>query len=249
MASGQRIAIIADIHANVWALNAVLSDIRRERVDVLVNLGDVLYGPLAPLATFERLQSEKVVLTVRGNQDRQIYDGSFNSSTLNFVIQDLGEEAISWLKGLPETAVFEDEIFLCHGTPSSDETYLLEDVSSGRAVLKPEEEIVRLVGGVRYPVILCGHSHLPRLVSLAGGQIILNPGSVGLPAYSDELPVPHVMETYSPHASYAILTRTATGWDVAFQKVAYDFERASQVATERGREDWAKSIATGRVNE
>src|SRR6266404_234997 len=213
MGSGQRIAIIADIHANVWALDAVLSDIRREGVEVVVNLGDVLYGPLAPRATFERLLGEKVVLTVRGNQDRQIYDGSFKNPTLNFVIEDLGEETICWLKGLPETAVFEDEIFLCHGTPSSDETYLLEDVALGRAFLKSDEEIVRLVGDVRHPVILCGHSHVPRLVRLASGQTILNPGSVGLPAYSDDLPVPHVMETYSPHASYAILTRTSAGWD------------------------------------
>jgi len=246
MGSGQRIAIIADIHANVWALDAVLSDIRRERVDVVVNLGDVLYGPLAPRATFERLQGEKVVLTVRGNQDREIYDGR-NSPTFDFVVDDLGLDAIQWLRSLPETAVFEDEIFLCHGTPSSDETYLLENVASGSAVLKSEEEIRRLVGDVRHPVILCGHSHVPRLVSLAGGQITLNPGSVGLPAYSDDLPVPHAMETYSPHASYAILTRTAAGWDVAFHRVSYDFEKASHAAAGLGRGDWAKAIATGRV--
>ena len=246
MGSGQRIAIIADIHANIWALDAVLSDIRRQGADVVVNLGDVLYGPLAPRATFERLQGEKVVLTVRGNQDRQIYDGH-NSPTFNFVVDDLSVDAIQWLRSLPETAVFEDEIFLCHGTPSSDETYLLEDVSSGRPLLKSEDEIVGLVGDVPYPVILCGHSHIPRLVRLASGQIILNPGSVGLPAYSDDEPIPHSMETYSPHASYAILTRTVAGWDVAFQRVAYDFEKASQAAAARGRKDWAKGIGTGRV--
>src|SRR5258708_6399197 len=246
MGSGQRIAIIADIHANIWALDAVLSDIRRQGTDVVVNLGDVLYGPLAPRATFERLQGEKVVLTVRGNQDREIYDGH-NSPTFNFVVDDLGVDAIQWLRSLPETAVFEDEIFLCHGTPYSDETYLLENVMSGRPFLKSEEEIVRLVGDVRHPMVLCGHSHIPRLVRLASGQIILNPGSVGLPAYSDDEPIPHSMETYSPHASYAILTRTSAGWDVAFQRVAYDFEKASQAAAARGRKDWAKGIGTGRV--
>jgi len=233
MGSGHRIAILADIHGNVWALDAVLSDVRRQGADVLFNLGDVLYGPLEPRATFERLQRESVLLTVRGNQDREPCDA--------------GEEAAHWLQSLPETAVFEDEIFLCHGTPSSDETYLLENVASGSAVLKSEEEIRRLVGDVRHPVILCGHSHVPRLVSLAGGQITLNPGSVGLPAYSDDLPVPHAMETYSPHASYAILTRTAAGWDVAFHRVAYDFEKASQAAARLERGDWAKAIATGRV--
>jgi len=233
MGSGHRIAILADIHANVWALNAVLCDVRRQGADVMFNLGDVLYGPLEPRATFERLRSEDVLLTVRGNQDREPCDA--------------GDEATQWLRSLPETAVFEDEIFLCHGTPSSDETYLLEDVASGRPLLKSEEEIVRLLGGVRHPVVLCGHTHIPRLVRLASGQIILNPGSVGLPAYSDDLPVPHAMETYSPHASYAILTKTASGWDVAFQKIAYDSEKASQAAASRGRHDWAKRIATGRA--
>jgi len=247
----QRIAVLADIHANMWALDAVLSDVRRRGADVLLNLGDILYGPLDSRATFERLRSENVALTVRGNQDRQIYDASEQdrrgNPTLNFVIEDLREEALQWLRSIPETAVFETEIFLCHGTPSSDETYLLEDVASGRPLLKPEEEIVRLLGGVPHPVILCGHTHIPRLVRLASGQIILNPGSVGLPAYSDDQPNPHAMENYSPHASYAILTKSTGGWDVVFHKVAYDFDKASQVAAARGRKDWAKSIATGRV--
>jgi putative phosphoesterase len=245
------IAILADIHANIWALDAVLSDVHRRGADVLLNLGDVLYGGLEPRATFERLQREDVLLTVRGNQDRQIYDASErerrSNPTLDFVIRDLGVAAVEWLRSIPETAVFENEVFLCHGTPFSDETYLLEDVSSGRPLLKPEGEILRLLGDVRHPVILCGHTHIPRLVRLASGQIILNPGSVGLPAYSDDQPVPHAMENYSPHASYAILTRANGGWDVAFHKVAYDHEKASQVAASRGRSDWATSILTGRI--
>src|SRR5882762_6580637 len=158
MGSGHRIAILADIHGNVWALDAVLSDVRRQGADVLFNLGDVLWGPLEPRATFERLQGEDVLLTVRGNQDREPCGA--------------GEEAAHWLQSLPETAVFEDEIFLCHGTPSSDETYLLEDVSSGRPMLKSDSEIAGLLGDVRHPVILCGHTHIPRLVCLASGQII-----------------------------------------------------------------------------
>jgi len=163
------------------------------------------------------------------------------------VINDLGEEPIQWLDTLPPTAIFEEEVFLCHGTPASDETYLLEDVASGRPMIRPESEILRLVKGVRHPVLVCGHTHIPRLVSLANGQMIVNPGSVGLPAYSDAAPVPHGMETYSPHASYSILTKTGATWDVSFQKVAYDYEPASQCAASLGRNDWARAIATGRV--
>jgi putative phosphoesterase len=246
-----RIALVADIHANVWALDAILADIQKQHVDTMFNLGDILYGPLKPRATYERLRAAGDLLTIRGNQDRQIYDATEpdrrDNPTLDYVVKDLGEEPIEWLATIPPTAIFEEEIFLCHGTPASDETYLLEDVALGRPMIKPEPEILRLVKSTRHPVIVCGHTHIPRLVSLANRQMIVNPGSVGLPAYSDDAPVPHAMETYSPHASYAILTKTGATWDVSFRKVAYDYEPASQCAASLGRNDWARQIATGRV--
>jgi len=246
-----RIALVADIHANLWALDAVLADVQEQRVDTLFNLGDILYGALKPRATYERLRALGDRLTIRGNQDRQIYEATEQdrraNPTLNYVIQDLGEEPIGWLAALPPTAIFEEEIFLCHGTPGCDQTYLLEDVASGRPMIRPESEILRLVRGARHPMVVCGHTHIPRLVALANGQLILNPGSVGLPAYSDDAPVAHAMETYSPHASYAILAKTETGWDVSFRKVFYDYEPASRWAASLGRNDWARAIATGRV--
>jgi len=246
-----RIALVADIHANIWALDAVLADIEQQRVDTVFNLGDILYGALKPRATYDRLQAAGDLLTIRGNQDRQIYAATEQerhaNPTLDYVIKDLGEEPIQWLETLPPTAIFEEEIFLCHGTPASDETYLLEDVTSGQPMIRPETEILRLVRSVRHPVIVCGHTHIPRLVSLANGQLVVNPGSAGLPAYSDDSPVPHVMESHSPHASYAILTKTGGAWDVSFHNVAYDSEPASRCAASLGRNDWARAIATGRV--
>jgi predicted phosphodiesterase len=246
-----RIGVVADIHANAWALEAVLADARRQGITLLFNLGDILYGALRPRVTYDLLRSEDVLLTIRGNQDREIYEAGAaeraSNPTLDYVVRDLGAEPVAWLKNLPATAVFEDEILLCHGTPSSDETYFLEDVATGHPVVKPEAEIVRLLGDVRHPVILCGHTHIPRLVRLASGQMVVNPGSVGLAAYSDSAPVPHAMENHSPSASYAILAKSTAGWDVAFRKVAYDWETAARAAAELGRSDWARQIATGRV--
>jgi predicted phosphodiesterase len=246
-----RIALVTDIHANFWALGAVLADIKEQRAGTIFNLGDILYGPLRPRETYDLLRDAGDLLTIRGNQDRQIYAATEEerhaNPTLDYVIRDLGEEPIRWLETLPPTAIFEEEIFLCHGTPASDETYLLEDVASGRPIIRPEAEILRLVKSSRHPVIVCGHTHIPRVVQLANGQMVVNPGSVGLPAYSDESPVPHAMETYSPHASYAILTKRNTGWDVSLHKVAYRYGSASQCAASLGRNDWARAIATGRV--
>ena len=246
-----RVGVIADIHANVWALEAVLSDAGRRGIIDFVDLGDVLYGPVEPLLTYERLRTVNLLAGVQGNQDRLIYDataGSLTSNpTLAFVVDELGAEPIEWLRRLPRTAVFEDELFLFHGTPSSDTTYLLEDVSSGRPVLHPVTEVKRLLGDVRQPVALCGHTHIPRLVQLPDGPLILNPGSVGLPAYDDDTPVPHFMETYSPHAQYAILEKSVSGWDVSFHRVSYNHEAAAAAARRLNREDWARGIECGRM--
>jgi len=233
-----RIAVLADIHANVWALEAVLADVRKHGCDAVWNLGDILHGALRPRATYQVLRATGVALTIRGNQDRELDE---------WMIRDAGPEAMEWLRGLPATAVFEDEVLLCHGSPADDCCYLLEDVSSGHAVVRDDGEIVKLLGGAWQPVIVCGHTHIPRLVRLGNGQMILNPGSVGLAAYSDDSPVPHVMENYSPDASYAILEKTAAGWDATFRKVPYGTREAARTAAERGRSDWAYQIATGRV--
>ncbi len=66
-----RVAVIADIHANVWALDAVLADIDRRTITTVVNLGDSLAGLLAPAETTERLLA-RGFLTVAGNNDHDI---------------------------------------------------------------------------------------------------------------------------------------------------------------------------------
>jgi predicted phosphodiesterase len=242
----QRIGLLADIHANVWALEAVLADACKQGVDVLWNLGDILHGALRPRATYELLCSTDVALTIRGNQDRELYEPTADPR-VEWMIRDLGVDAIEWVRGLPATTVFDNEVLLCHGSPTDDLCYLLEDVRSGHPQVRDEEEIVRLLAGTEQTVIVCGHTHIPRLVRLANGKTIVNPGSVGLVAYSDDTPVPHAMENYSPDASYAILEKTPKGWDATFRHVPYDTREASRTAAELGRNDWAHQIATGRV--
>lgn len=246
-----RLAILADIHANVWALDAVLGHAKRRGVDGFVNLGDSLYGPLKPHATYERLMQESVLVTIQGNQDRLIYEASERDlasiRTLAYVIRDLGDEPIHWLSKLPKTAVLEDDIFLCHGTPGSDTDYLLEDIMEGLPEVRSEGALRELLQGVRQPVVLCGHTHIPRVVELSHGQLVVNPGSVGVPAYDDVDPVRYRMQTFSPHACYAILEKSGTGWNVALERVAYNHQAAAEYARTLGRDDWAQGIATGRM--
>ena len=247
----EKLGAIADVHGNALALAAVLRDAQEQGVGRLVDLGDTLYGPLRPREAYQFFRGAPIVAGVAGNQERKIFEASeaqlAAEPTLRFVCDDLGDEPVAWLRALPKRAVVDGELFLCHGTPSSDTTYLLEDVSSGEPRVRREEEILELLDGVAEPVVLCGHSHLARVVRLSNGQIVVNPGSVGLPAYDDNSPVEHSMETYSPHASYAIVEKNGGGWDIAIRRVAYDWDEAARQAQRLGREDWALGLATGRM--
>ncbi len=81
-----------------------------------------------------------------------------------------------------------------------------------------------------------------------GGLLIVNPGSVGCPAYADPTPPsPHVSEAGSPHARYALLAREAGRWRVDLIAIAYDWDRASACAAGNGRPEWARALATGYV--
>jgi predicted phosphodiesterase len=245
------VGVLSDIHANAWALEAVFEDARKRGVRTFLNLGDILYGPLRPRQTYDLLESENVVLTVCGNQDRLIFEATPNhlrtNPTLSFVLRDLGEEPVRWLAGLPKTAVFAKEMLLCHGTPASDEVYLLENTTTGHPLMKEDICIVEQLRDVHQPVVLCGHSHLARLVQLSTGQVAVNPGSVGVPAYEASEPMPHRMETFAPHASYAVVEKTGRGWSASFHRVAYDYRAAALQAEALGRRDWAGNITRGRI--
>lgn len=245
-----KLAVLSDIHGNLWALTAVLDDAKRRGITQFINLGDVLYGPLKPFETYELLKTLNVV-TIQGNEDRDIYE--FEPSrdeshpTLTYMLKELGEEPLEWLKSLPNTTVLAKEIFACHGIPTSDLVYLLEDISSGLPIVKDEATILSHLNEIKQPVVLCGHSHIARVVQLSSGQLIINPGSVGLPAYDDDAPGYHAMQNYSPLASYAVIEKQGEVWQVELLKVPYDVQSAVDQAQRQGRKDWAHWIKTGRV--
>jgi len=246
----QKLAIISDIHANVWALDAVLNDARERGIMRIVNLGDTLYGPLHPLATYKLLHQTEIEMTIAGDQDRKIFEASHEdlvaNETLAFVHANLGREPIEWLRGLPSASVLDEDFFLCHGTPVSDTVHLLEDVSRSFPVIRDDTSIRKLLRGVSQPVVLCGHSHVARVVQISTGQLIVNPGSVGLPAYNDDQLSKNLLEAPSPHASYAILEKGYTGWGVSLHRVAYDWNAAASQAQILKRQDWARGLTSGR---
>jgi len=245
------IAVLADIHGNRWALEAVLDDVRRRGIRDLVNLGDSLYGPLDPSGT-ARILMELGMPTVSGNEDRIILDEPGrhpDSPSLAFVRSVLQPEHVRWLERLPFTAVAFGNFLLCHGTPESDHDYLLREVTAKGCRPLPAELVEMKLAAVRQKAVLCGHDHLPNWLRLPGGRHVIDPGSVGLPAYRDDQPFPHAMEAGSPHARYSVVT-TGRPEDVKVLHVAvaYDWKSAARAAERNGRPDWADYLATGRAS-
>jgi hypothetical protein len=154
----------------------------------------------------------------------------------------------AWLRCLPPILELEGDILLCHGSPDDDLQYLLEDVVEQGVFLANAEKIADRLGDVGRGLVLCGHSHIPRVVSLSTksrGVQIVNPGSVGLQAYDDTRPWPHYMETGSPHARDAVIDREKGGWHINLPAVEYDWSAASEDARAGNRPDWAHALETG----
>jgi predicted phosphodiesterase len=240
-----RIAAIADVHGNLLALEAVLADLHRAAPDLVVNLGDLVSGPFDPAGSADA-QIALACPTVAGNHERQILEGGEGAYDV-LARSFLSPSHLAWMAGLPKTlSLVGSEVFACHGSPrGGDLEYLLEDVSGGRAALDAADAIrVRLdgIGGAK--VVLCGHTHTPR-VATVGGVLIVNPGSVGLPGYRDSRPVPHVMETGAPHARYALVSREGGIWGAELRAVPYDHEAAARQAERHGWPRAAQVVRTG----
>ena len=245
-----KFAAISDIHGNVAALDAVLADIALRGITEVVNLGDIASGALFPRETIDRLMP-LALPTIKGNHERQLLAPTPERMGLSdrHAAASLRQDQLSWIAGLPVSLLLWNSVLLVHGTPASDVEYFLETVTEDGLRAATAVEVARRAGNVEREVelILCGHTHLPRAVQLENGPLIVNPGSVGLPAYEDDRPYPHRVEAGTPQARYAVLERVRTGWRVDFVAVDYDWELAARHAAERGRPDWARALATGCV--
>jgi len=222
-----------------------MDDFRKAGVDRVIHLGDAFNGPINPQGVAQLLKKMDAV-HVRGNGERMVLGVGPEPASRSalFARAQLSPEDLAFVETWPE--VIRDETFLaCHGSPRSDIEYLLEKVTPAAVTLRRPEEVADILGQDSASLVLCGHTHIPRIMSLPNGSVVVNAGSVGLPAYSDDLPIPHKMETGSPHARYALVERAAEGWRVALRAVAYDWENAAAIAVVNGFPDWAKALRTG----
>ena len=243
-----RIAAIAEIHGTILALEAVLADLERQRIDLIVDLGDCVSGPLWPKETFDRLKALNAP-TVRGNHDRLVGEGlrADLGPSDAFACDALGSADRTRLAALPFQREFLPGVIGFHATPSHDDRYVLDEIAEGRLVRAPLDKIMRRLGPVSARIVLMGHSHRADVVRLPNGTFLVNPGSVGDPGYDDTTGQKHVSEAGIPHARYAILDLSSSESmpDITFRAVSYDFERAARRADDNDRPEWAHALRTG----
>lgn len=221
-------------------------------------------------------------LHIAGNHDRQLLEAVKRLGQPPFAPDPtdgddlaalaIDETALAWVRTLPastrqdlleghwQNETLGPDVAVCHGSPRSDTEYLLDTPDGESMRLANTEELENRLAQ-RLPahitLLACGHSHVPRSLALprAGATVLqlLNPGSVGLPAYDDDTPYPssryHRAENGSPDARYAIASQSTAGgpWTIALRAVPYDFEPMARLAEQNGRPDWAHALRTGRM--
>jgi predicted phosphodiesterase len=161
-----RVAALYDVHGNLPALEAVLAVVEREGVDAIVFGGDIAAGPF-PRETVELVRWLGAVC-IRGNADRvdAPAEGVWEEAR-QWIVGQLGGDAVAWLDGLPFSAVVDDVLYV-HATPRSDEETVTE--------LTTDERLEEILAGVEQRLVVAGHTHM----QLRRGRFV-NAGSVGRP--------------------------------------------------------------------
>jgi predicted phosphodiesterase len=210
-----RIAAIYDVHGNLPALEAVIDEVRRERVDLIVVGGDVLPGPM-PRQTVEfLLDVDLPIQFIQGNGDRVVraqmsgiepteVPAPFRDA-IRWTAEQLAPEHATWLGSWPPTLRLRGreigDVLFCHATPQNDTDIFTR--------LTPDAAVQPLFAGVDVPLVVCGHTHM-QFDRTVGAIRIVNAGSVGMP--------------FGEPGAYWLLL----GPDVELRHTAYDLDAAAE---------------------
>lgn len=241
-----RVAVIADVHGNRLALAAVLEAVAAATPDLLIELGDAVSGPLWPAETYDMLEATGAV-ALRGNHDRWVaFDALGVLGTTDRFAQARLSEAQRAALGARPVSWRGEGILAAHARPEDDLTYILHEATEhGIRERNPDEVAALLPASEGESLILTAHTHRAHALRLPDGRLVVNPGSVGQPGYTDTDPVPHIMQAGTPHARWALLERRGATWRVNFHAIEYDWDAAASEAARHGRQDWSRSLATG----
>ena len=223
----RRIALLSDVHGNATALEAVLADAESQAVTDYWFLGDLLMPGTGRRNILERLERLPISLQVRGNWEDSLWHALHQKLDLtrpshlyltklcHFVLEEIRPEEIDRMRELPLQVLTEVaglKIAVSHHLP--DKNWGRELIHIGN-----QSDFDRLFEGNEAVIAIYGHIHQQFLRYGTGGQLIINPGSIGQPFFLD------ATLRQDLRAQYAILEIDETGLkDVDMRRVAYDVE-------------------------
>ncbi|MGD9030974.1 MAG: metallophosphoesterase family protein [Anaerolineae bacterium] len=231
-----RLAVLADVHGNLPALEAVLLDVEQQDVDGIIAAGDYVTSGPFPVEVVRRLRALGASM-IRGNAERYLLDyrareapeawhTSYQWAGLRWSYQQLDAETLDFIAQLPEQRAFAwggaAPIRVVHGSPRSPFERLFPDRNPGAlcwfreaGLLPLERDLPHLkwtLERVGESVLVCAHTHIPWM-QRDGGRLAVNPGAVSLSFVGDT------------RAHYALLTWVDGRWCVEHRAVPYDLDR------------------------
>jgi putative phosphoesterase len=186
-----KLGVIADMHGNAPALEAVLDALEREGVDAIACLGDIV-GILGSPDTCVSLVRRHADFVVYGNHDSRVFDDraflpqrDVDVFEYELITERLSERNDTWLQHRPAMDTIEDHIVLAHCRPTPDRAI---GVGNDPGIY-PEsfEETARTVGN-ETEIILLGHTHHQHSEHVGSpdqATLVCNPGAVGFPLHTD----------------------------------------------------------------
>jgi predicted phosphodiesterase len=208
-----RIAILADIHANLPALEAVTKDLDRVRPDMVVVAGDFQNRGPQPREVTELVASKEWKL-LRGNHEDYVIRQSQPPETLDVAdyytwlparwTAEQTRQSVQWIRSLPIAIRLEApdgaELMIAHGSPRSNAEGFFPSTS--------EEKAIEMIGKDPPRVLCCGHTHFPLLRKM-NATLVFNVGSVGFPFDGDQ------------RAAYGLLTWREGNWSTELRRLNY----------------------------
>ncbi len=231
-----KFAVLSDIHGNMFALRAVIEDMKKFNVNRVLCLGDLaMAGPQPNTAIdFVRTQDWTVI---QGNTDEMIAnfsediydtikkDAPIMANALRQDVNDISDENKKYLKNLPKNKCIEVEglkILLVHGSPRQNNENIYPNMDI--------DIIEDIFMNVDADVVFCGHTHIPCGYQTNSKITVVNDGSVGRPF------------TKEPQACYVIADAINGKLKIEHRMVDYDIKSAMQMLEKRNFEG-AKKLA------
>lgn len=249
-----RLAVLADVHGNLPALEAVLADARAQGADRCIVAGDLVTGGPQPVETLRLLRSIDARV-IRGNTDDyllELEDGSAPAemrtaaqwALTRWSYSRLDRETLAFIASLPVEQVVTlpdaGPFRVVHGAPGCTSRFLFPDLQPDRmahfyrgAFLAADQRPTPLaveLADVAEPMLICGHSHISWQQAV-DGKLAINPGAVDGGLEGDAL------------AHYAVLTLSDGVWQVELRGIRYDLARSRDAFRESGLLDEGGPLA------